>query len=123
MDGVARTPRHHRPLRYAPCAVAWAIRPRRGSELAQGVALSYASLVTEEDRGLEAARAARRKALRLFEQLELVCAVGIAREHGVHVVKVSLEAEPDAALELPAQIDGVPVVVEVAGKLRAQTPR
>lgn len=73
------------------------------------------------DPQLEAARAARRKALRLLAQGAAVCAVGIAREGGRYVVKLSLETDPDPALELPAQIDGVPVVIEVIGPVRAQS--
>lgn len=72
------------------------------------------------DPELEAARAARRKALRLVEKLAPVCGAGIAREGGAYVVKLNLETQPDRTLELPAEIDGVRIEIQVVGKIRAQ---
>jgi hypothetical protein len=72
------------------------------------------------DPGLEAARAAKRKALRLVEKLVPVCGAGIAREGEVYVVKLNLETAPDPTLELPAEIDGVRIEIQVIGRVRAQ---
>jgi hypothetical protein len=72
------------------------------------------------DPGLEAARVAKRKALRLLEKLLPVCGAGIAREGEVYVVKVNVETALDPALELPSEIDGVPIRFQVVGKVRAQ---
>jgi hypothetical protein len=76
--------------------------------------------VAEHDPGLEAARAAKRKALRLFETLAAVCGAGIAKEGGRYVVRVNLETEPDPALELPREVDGVPITIQVIGTPRAK---
>jgi hypothetical protein len=76
--------------------------------------------VVEEDPGLEAARAAKRKALRLFEGLAAVCGAGVAMEDGRYVVRLNLEAEPEPAVELPSEVDGVPITIQVIGTPRAQ---
>ncbi len=70
--------------------------------------------------GLEQAQAAKSKAAPVFGRYAPVCGVGLTRRKGVYAVKVNLEAEPDADAELPEEIDGVPVVVHVMGKLRKQ---
>ena len=74
----------------------------------------------ESDPGLEAARAAKRQALRVFEGLARVAAVGVALEDGRYVVRVSLEAEPEPGVVLPREIDGVPVTVRVVGPITAR---
>jgi hypothetical protein len=76
--------------------------------------------VAEDDPGLEAARAAKRKALRLFGGLAPICGAGVAKEGGRYVVRVNLETEPDSALDLPSEIDGVPITIQVIGTPRAQ---
>ena len=70
--------------------------------------------------GLEQARAAKSKAAPLFGRYARVCGVGLTRRKGVYAVKVNLETEPDRGVDLPDEIDGVPVVVQVTGKLRKQ---
>ena len=69
---------------------------------------------------LEKAQAAKSKAAPVFGRYAPVCGVGLTRRKGVYAVKVNLEAEPAAGAELPEEIDGVPVVVHVMGKLRKQ---
>ena len=71
-------------------------------------------------KGLEEARAAKGKALRVFRKLAPVCGAGITRARGVYAVKVNLETQPDSQVELPDEIDGVPVVLSVVGKIRKQ---
>ena len=44
--------------------------------------------------------------------------VGITRIDGGYGVKVNVEAAPAADAKLPEAIDGVPVRIEVVGKLR-----
>jgi hypothetical protein len=73
-----------------------------------------------EDEGLEAARAAKAKALRVFQRFAPVCGVGLTRRRGVHCIKVNLEVEPASPEELPDEIDNVPVIVHVVGKIRKQ---
>lgn len=69
---------------------------------------------------LEAARAAKSKALEVFKHIGPVSGVGISRRGGAYVVKVNLESEPDGAAQLPQHIDGVPVVIHIVGKIHKQ---
>jgi len=57
---------------------------------------------------------------RIFARYAPVCGVGITRRDHEYAVKVNLEAEPASDEELPDQIDGVPVVVHVVGRIRKQ---
>lgn len=67
---------------------------------------------------LEQARAARPAALRTFEHLSTVNAVGIARMGGDYVLKVNLREPIPRGVNVPTQVDGVPVRVEVTGAVR-----
>ena len=69
---------------------------------------------------LEKAQAAKRTALRRFEKLGKVTGVGITRVKGEYAVKVNLSEPVDPGVELPTEIDGVPVRVEVTGTIRAR---
>ncbi len=67
---------------------------------------------------LDKAQAAKRTALRRFEKLGKVTGVGITRVKGEYAVKVNLSEPVDPGVELPTDIDGVPVRVEVTGTIR-----
>src|SRR3954451_25025790 len=67
---------------------------------------------------LDEARAAKARALDLFRRKATVVGVGITRIDDGYGVKVNLQTPPDPKAELPATIDGVPVRVEVVGKIR-----
>ena len=69
---------------------------------------------------LEKAQAAKKVALRLFETLDGVVGVGITRLGGQYAVKVNLSAPVAPGTELPTEIDGVPVRVEVTGSIRVR---
>lgn len=69
---------------------------------------------------LEEARAARRTALRLVETVDRVVGVGITRLGGEYAVKINLSGPLASGVELPTEIDGVPVQIEVTGPLRAR---
>lgn len=69
---------------------------------------------------LQAARAAKEKARKLFPKLAHVTGVGITRRKGVYCVKINLAEEPPPELELPEVIDDVPVVLHVTGSVRKQ---
>jgi len=71
---------------------------------------------------LELARAAKARALDVFAPLAPVVGVGVTRVDGGYGVKVNLESAPPAGTPLPAAVDGVPVKVEVVGRLRKQLP-
>ena len=49
-----------------------------------------------------------------------VTGVGITRVKGEYAVKVNLTEPVDPGVELPTEIDGVPVRVEVTGTIRAR---
>ena len=69
---------------------------------------------------LEKARAAKQSALRHLRSRDDVVGVGITRVSGKYAVKVNLSEEPEPGTELPDEIDGVPVRVEVTGTIRAR---
>jgi hypothetical protein len=69
---------------------------------------------------LERARAAKVTALRLLERVGGVVGVGITRVDGEYAVKVNLSAPVAHGTELPSEIDGVPVQVEVIGSVRVR---
>lgn len=76
--------------------------------------------MSSQDRQLEATRAAKRKARRLFGARAHVTGIGIVRRGGAYCVKVNLEAEPEPGVDLPEEIDGIPVIVQVTGRIRKQ---
>jgi hypothetical protein len=67
---------------------------------------------------LARARAAKAAALRQFEDLGTVVGVGLTRIDGEYAVKVNLREPLAEGIELPGEIDGVPVQVEVVGTIR-----
>jgi len=67
---------------------------------------------------LEEARAAKARAMEVFRRKATVVGVGITRIGGGYGVKVNLETSPTPNVELPETIDGVPVRVEVVGRIR-----
>ena len=66
---------------------------------------------------LTKARAAKKRAVVEFSHLTCVTGVGITRVGEDYAVKVNV-SEPVDPGQLPAEIDGVRVCVEVTGKIR-----
>ncbi len=66
---------------------------------------------------LEAARAAKRKTLTALGNCAELNGVGITRVEDGYAVKVNLAAEVTAGGPIPEEVDGVPVVVEVVGRI------
>jgi len=66
---------------------------------------------------IEKARIAKAKALLLFGDLVQVNGVGITRVAGGYGVKVNLSERPPSGVQLPEEVDGVPVVVEIVGRI------
>ena len=66
------------------------------------------------------AQAAKKAALQRFERLGNVVGVGITRVNGEYAVKVNLSEPVGPGVELPTDIDGVPVHVEVTGSIRVR---
>jgi hypothetical protein len=50
-----------------------------------------------------------------------VAGIGICLSHGRPAVKVNLGVAPDAGMQLPGDIDGVPIVYEVVGRVGKQS--
>jgi hypothetical protein len=69
---------------------------------------------------LDRAQAAKRAALEWFEKVGKVTGVGITRVRGEYAIKVNLSEPIDPGTELPADIDGVPLRVEITGTIRAR---
>lgn len=69
---------------------------------------------------LEKAQAAKQAALRRFERIGKVVGVGITRVAGEYAIKVNLSEPVLPGTELPTEIDGVRVRVEVTGTIRAR---
>lgn len=67
---------------------------------------------------LEQARAAKATVVRRFEAIGEIVGVGITRVGGSYAVKVNLREAPSADVDVPTQVDGVPVRVDVVGTIR-----
>ena len=78
-------------------------------------------MVTRDEAAeLQAARAAKPRAHRVFSRFGKVVGVGLTRHAGRHALKVNLETAPAEGAELPLEVDGVPVVVQIVGRIRKQ---
>ena len=66
---------------------------------------------------IDQARAAKRKALKLFDQQDVV-GIGIARVEGGYGLKVNLQQPLAEQGAVPQEIDGVPIRFEVVGPIR-----
>jgi hypothetical protein len=68
---------------------------------------------------IERARAAKKKAQQLLAGIPEVRGVGVGMRGGQYVVKVNVTRPPADAKAIPRDLDGVPVVVDVIGDIRA----
>jgi hypothetical protein len=68
---------------------------------------------------LERARAAKKAAVQRFGNLPSLTGVGITRLAGGYVVKLNLSRPIEPGVALPAEIEGVPLCVEITGTIRA----
>jgi len=66
---------------------------------------------------INTARRAKAKVLSLFGNLAQVNGIGIGRVEDGYCVKINLNEYPPEAVRLPDDIDGVPVQVEVVGRI------
>lgn len=66
---------------------------------------------------LDQARSAKQRVLSTFSQLADVVGVGITRHGDGYAVKINLRNPPAIGVDLPKDIDGVPVQVEVVGSI------
>ncbi len=66
---------------------------------------------------LDQARAAKAAALTRFGHLPILAGVGITAVPAGYGVKLNLSEQPPQDLHLPSEVDGVPMVVEVVGRV------
>jgi hypothetical protein len=71
---------------------------------------------------VEQARAAKPRALDIFRRLAPVLGVGVTRVNHGYALKVNLARVPESDVVLPTEVDGVPVHVEIVGRIRKRTP-
>lgn len=64
------------------------------------------------------ARAQKTRAAAVFGLVGEVVGVGITRVNSGYGLKVNLREEPAAGVEVPQDVNGVPVRVEVSGPIR-----
>jgi hypothetical protein len=69
---------------------------------------------------LEKAEAAKQSALQLFRTIGNIVGVGITRVDGEYAIKVNLSEPVEPGTELPTEIEGVRVRVEITGVIRAR---
>jgi hypothetical protein len=71
---------------------------------------------------LEQARSARAKAREIFSQFGTIAGVGITRgSDGSYGLKVNLTTRPDADASVPHDVAGVPVEIDVVGRIRSHS--
>ncbi|HKR65043.1 MAG TPA: hypothetical protein VJZ00_15020 [Thermoanaerobaculia bacterium] len=66
---------------------------------------------------IERARAAKAVIAALFENVTEVCAIGITARDGGYAVKVNVTDACARSLQIPGEVDGVPVIVTVVGDI------
>lgn len=69
---------------------------------------------------IEQARAAKEKALKGLGRTLAVVGIGITRVDAGYGLKVNLREAPPRGVSLPDAIDGVPVRIEVVGRIRGR---
>lgn len=70
---------------------------------------------------LSEARAARPRAREIFSQLVGEVAIGLTRlPNESYALKVNLSEAPADEASLPNEVDGVPIICEVVGRIRKQ---
>jgi hypothetical protein len=78
------------------------------------------SLPPDSEQELDRTRAAKPAALTVFTNIATVTGIGIIRMGDRYGLKVNLHALPPDA-QWPAEIEGVPITVEVVGTVRKRS--
>jgi hypothetical protein len=70
---------------------------------------------------LQLARSAKQRAAEMLGDLPGLVGIGLTKTvRGGYALKVNLETEPPSRRRVPKTIGGVPVAVEVVGRVRAR---
>jgi hypothetical protein len=72
---------------------------------------------------IEKARSAKARVAEMLRDEHGLTGVGITREGDSYAVKVNLDAAPGTGLEIPSEMDGVPIRVEITGRIKARRPK
>ncbi|MEJ7591582.1 MAG: hypothetical protein WKF77_08535 [Planctomycetaceae bacterium] len=75
-------------------------------------------MADKSEDALQRARAAKGVAEQVFSKLLGEVAIGITRIGGAYALKINVTEAPADTLKLPNSVEGVPVQVEVTGKIR-----
>ena len=70
---------------------------------------------------IEKARSAKARVAEMLRDERGLTGVGITRVGKGYAVKVNLSAALGAGHEIPPEVDGVPIRVEITGRVRART--
>jgi hypothetical protein len=68
--------------------------------------------------GLDEARAAKEQAKAIFAKVASVVGIGITRVGDGYGLRVNLDAPLPSGTNFPETIDGVPIDIEVVGRIR-----
>ncbi len=81
--------------------------------------------MTDHREQLQKARAAKKKALELYGELDLVNGIGLSHQGGEYQIKINLVEELpqqlSQQLNIKKEIDGVKIITKVVGKIKKQT--
>lgn len=69
------------------------------------------------------AQATKHHASEVFRRFGPVNGVGVTQTDEGFAVKINFEREPENRASMPSTVDGVPVTVDVVGKIRADMAR
>ena len=69
---------------------------------------------------LAEAREAKERAKEIFPRFGSVNGVGLAKQGDGYAVKVNFEAEPQDKDGMPREIGGIPVIVQITGRIHKQ---
>ena len=72
---------------------------------------------------LEKARAAKRKLRQLVAESVEIRGIGITKQDGEYAVKLNLSEAPSDPSVIPGEVDGVPIVVVIVGRITKQERR
>lgn len=67
---------------------------------------------------LDQARAAKPRVHELLRDVPQLAGVGITRVGEGYAVKVNLSAASEDGIDLPTEVDGVPIRIEIVGQVR-----
>lgn len=69
------------------------------------------------------AQEVKHQASEVFRRFGTVNGVGVTQTDDGFAVKINFEREPDDRAAMPATVNGVPVTIDVVGKIRADMAR